>query len=98
MKKKNFAKFIEAKVRLPRCQGYDMASFMIRPIQRIPHYILLLTDLFNKTSPNHPDYLSIQQALDMIKSVADFMNTEKRKYENIDTLKRANKKVFPMNH
>jgi len=80
MKKKPFAKFIESKVRLPRCQGNDMASFMIRPIQRVPQYILLLNDLSQKTPMSHPDYAPLQQAIELIKSVADFMNTKTKKF------------------
>jgi len=53
---------------------------MIRPIQRVPQYILLLNDLSQKTPMSHPDYAPLQQAIELIKSVADFMNTKTKKF------------------
>lgn len=31
-------------------------SYLIRPVQRIPRYILLLTDMIKHTPKDHPDY------------------------------------------
>ena len=34
----------------------DFDSFIVKPIQRLPKYVLLLKDLLKHTDPTHPDY------------------------------------------
>jgi len=48
----------------------DLRSYLIMPIQRIPRYRLLLEELIKNTSTEHPDYQSLQKALESIKLVA----------------------------
>jgi hypothetical protein len=50
---------------------------LIRPIQRIPRYILLLSDLAQKTRPDHPDYQNLQKAIVKITEIAEFVDTKK---------------------
>ena len=40
-----------------------LVSLLITPVQRLPRYILLFTDLKKKTPETHPDYHSIDQLL-----------------------------------
>ena len=44
-----------------------LSGFMIQPIQRIPRYILLLTDLIKHTTGPHADYDSLCDSLEAIK-------------------------------
>src|SRR5689334_17134532 len=39
----------------PKCGGLNLASMLIKPIQRIPRYKLLLEELQRNTEPTHPD-------------------------------------------
>ena len=47
---------------------------MIKPIQRLPKYILLLKDLIRNTSRGHIDYYGLKKALDEISTVNDNNN------------------------
>jgi len=50
------------------------ASLMIRPVQRIPRYQLLLRDLMNRTPSSHPDHKNIEEAMNIIISAAGSIN------------------------
>lgn len=39
-----------------RLMADPLDSYLIRPVQRIPRYILLLTDIIKHTPKTHPDY------------------------------------------
>jgi len=53
------------------------------PIQRVPRYMLLLTDLLRFTPENHKDYLLLTNAIEEFKRVADQLNEGRRKAEAI---------------
>jgi hypothetical protein len=64
-----------------KCQqqaGGTLESFLITPIQRIPRYVLLLTELLKHTEPSHPDHELLQKAIPLVKDVAEFVNTSMR--------------------
>eukprot|EP00004_Rigifila_ramosa_P025213 TRINITY_DN7497_c0_g1_i2.p1 TRINITY_DN7497_c0_g1~~TRINITY_DN7497_c0_g1_i2.p1 ORF type:complete len:516 (-),score=106.56 TRINITY_DN7497_c0_g1_i2:61-1608(-) len=57
-----FNHFLENCVRDPQCKGQSIQSLLIMPVQRVPRYVLLLTDLMRKTPKQHPGthiYISI---------------------------------------
>ncbi|KAM9973831.1 hypothetical protein ACTFIW_010964 [Dictyostelium discoideum] len=62
--------------------GSEIDSFLILPIQRVPRYFLLLTELVKNTWTDHPDYQPLKEAVEKIKSIATFLNERKRKVEN----------------
>lgn len=37
-------------------KGLDIESYLIKPVQRLPKYVLLYKDLLKHTDKNHPDY------------------------------------------
>jgi hypothetical protein len=45
----------------PEGKSLDLASFLIMPVQRIPRYNLLLTDMMRNTWVDHPDYASLKK-------------------------------------
>lgn len=51
-------------------------------MQRIPRYILLVSDLVKHTEGTHEDYDDLVAALDKLKQVADSINESKRRVEN----------------
>ncbi|KJE88686.1 hypothetical protein CAOG_00292 [Capsaspora owczarzaki ATCC 30864] len=57
----------------------DLSSLLIKPIQRILKYPLLLTELVKATSPSHPDADSIQRAVTLTKEIAADINELKRR-------------------
>ncbi|KAJ1923870.1 hypothetical protein IWQ60_005597 [Tieghemiomyces parasiticus] len=48
----------------PSCHKLGISDLLVMPVQRIPRYTLLLTDLLKNTPVNHLDYADLQRALD----------------------------------
>ncbi|XP_049849751.1 guanine exchange factor for Rac 30-like [Schistocerca gregaria] len=67
----------------PRVRGMELSSYLIMPIQRIPRYVLLLSDLFKNTPENHPDYPNLMNAQKKMENVARYVNQKKREAENL---------------
>eukprot|EP01088_Endostelium_zonatum_P015026 TRINITY_DN3510_c0_g6_i1.p1 TRINITY_DN3510_c0_g6~~TRINITY_DN3510_c0_g6_i1.p1 ORF type:complete len:1174 (+),score=355.40 TRINITY_DN3510_c0_g6_i1:92-3613(+) len=65
-----------------KSNNLTLDSLLITPIQRLPRYVLLLTDLLNNTKPDHPDYSHIQEAVNKVKLVADDINDSIRQSES----------------
>jgi len=59
-----------------------LQAFLILPVQRLPRYVLLLTELTKSTNSTHPGYAVLQRALSNVKDIADFVNEAKRVAEN----------------
>ncbi|XP_012879181.1 PREDICTED: rho guanine nucleotide exchange factor 38 [Dipodomys ordii] len=57
----------------------DMGSLMIKPIQRVMKYPLLLCELRNSTPPSHPDYRALQDAFAAVKDINVNINELKRR-------------------
>ncbi|XP_075056995.1 rho guanine nucleotide exchange factor 38 [Mixophyes fleayi] len=68
----------------------DMGSLIIKPIQRVMKYPLLLCELLNSTPPCHPDYRTLQDAFTAIRDINGNINELKRrkdlvlKYRRVD--------------
>ena len=58
-------------------------SDLIMPVQRIPRYILLLTELKKYTPADHPDADAVDAALAQLADVAAFVNEKKRAAEQL---------------
>lgn len=54
---------------------------MVKPVQRFPQFILLLSDLLKHTPADHHDRMSLQLALTQLESLADRLNERKRDAE-----------------
>jgi hypothetical protein len=67
----------------------DFESFLVKPIQRLPKYVLLLKDLLKHTDPSHPDYVNIESASAQYGEVAEKNNN------NLDT-KLKNSRLFDL--
>ena len=79
-KSKAFAQFLHDK----SVTSPDRLSFfgsMVKPVQRFPQFILLLSDLLKHTPFNHPDRMPLQRALTELESLADRLNERKRDAE-----------------
>ncbi|CAD8158588.1 unnamed protein product [Paramecium pentaurelia] len=44
----------------PELRGMDLSSFLVKPVQRLPKYILLFKDLEKHTEDDHPDMKNIK--------------------------------------
>ncbi|XP_036767664.2 rho guanine nucleotide exchange factor 38 [Manis pentadactyla] len=57
----------------------DMGSLMIKPIQRVMKYPLLLCELRNSTPPSHPDFRTLEDAFAAVKDINVNINELKRR-------------------
>eukprot|EP01094_Clydonella_sp_ATCC50884_P015859 TRINITY_DN2652_c1_g2_i1.p1 TRINITY_DN2652_c1_g2~~TRINITY_DN2652_c1_g2_i1.p1 ORF type:complete len:627 (+),score=159.62 TRINITY_DN2652_c1_g2_i1:1-1881(+) len=78
-----FAAFLQECLNDEQCRGLTLFSFLIKPIQRICKYPLLLRDLIKNTAETHPDWDNLQQAFEKIETVVDYVNERKRLAENL---------------
>lgn len=92
--KKTFSQFLEKQMREnPECESLPLQGFLIKPVQRIPRYRLLLKDLIGKTPDDHVDYAGLKRALEAIEEVALFINEQKRNTENQKIMQVLEKKL-----
>ncbi|CAL1531331.1 unnamed protein product [Lymnaea stagnalis] len=69
-----------------RCASLALKHYMLKPIQRIPQYKLLLQDYLKNLSPASPDYKDTLTALDIVSKVADHANESMRHGDNVQKL------------
>lgn len=81
-KKKDFSNFLEKCRNDSRCNGLDLNSILIMPVQRLPRYVLLLSELIKQTPPNHANVKLLNKCLKGIKEVTSFINEAKRDDDN----------------
>lgn len=70
----------------PDLKFEDLESFIIAPIQQLPRYIMLLTDLLRNTLSSHEDFANLTQAVERIKALTVFVNEQKRVAEDTATI------------
>jgi hypothetical protein len=62
--------------------GMDLESYLIMPVQRVPRYQLLLQQLMDNTSADHPDYDNLKNALAKIAQINAYLNERRREFED----------------
>ncbi|XP_065490672.1 rho guanine nucleotide exchange factor 38 [Caloenas nicobarica] len=66
----------------------DMGSLMIKPVQRVMKYPLLLCELLNSTPASHPDHKALENALFAMKNINVNINELKRRKDLVLKYKR----------
>jgi len=51
------------------------------PVQRVPRYILLFSDLGKRTPVEHPDHFWLKRALVKVSEIADWVDEQKTQYD-----------------
>ncbi|OAD66085.1 hypothetical protein PHYBLDRAFT_10626, partial [Phycomyces blakesleeanus NRRL 1555(-)] len=72
---------------------YELPSILIKPIQRICKYPLLLGQLLKSTSKDWAYYQETEQALEAIRRVADKVNETQRQHENVQAVEELKRRV-----
>ncbi|KPP60318.1 hypothetical protein Z043_121688, partial [Scleropages formosus] len=78
-----FLKFLEQSMRENK-DKQALADLMIKPVQRIPRYELLVKDLLKHTPEEHPDHLFLLDAQKNIKRLAERVNKGRRSAEEAE--------------
>ncbi|XP_057185893.1 FYVE, RhoGEF and PH domain-containing protein 6-like isoform X2 [Triplophysa rosa] len=81
-----FAKVVREFESDPRCANLAVKHYMLKPIQRIPQYQLLLTAYLNNIDESSPDYKDAEAALVIVKEVANHANEIVRQKDNFQKL------------
>lgn len=66
----------------PRCGKLLIKHYLLKPIQRIPQYRLLLQDYKKNLPPGHPDEKDTETALKIVSDVAEHANNTMKQCEN----------------
>ena len=61
--------------------AWDLPSLLIKPVQRLLKYSLLLTAIIAETPDSHPDKQNLQQAREKMEEVARSVNEDRRRWE-----------------
>lgn len=70
----------------PRCAGLFLQSFLIKPIQRVCKYPLLLRELIKFTPEEHPDHEHLTKAFEKINEVVANINEGQREAEGLQRI------------
>ncbi|KAF8921214.1 hypothetical protein CPB85DRAFT_312450 [Mucidula mucida] len=77
--------------------AWDLNSMLIKPVQRLLKYPLLLATIYDETPNDHPDKENLRLARDAVQSLAHRVNEERRRAEIVkDVLKRTNKDLLSL--
>lgn len=77
-KDSKFKSFLDEAHQDPRLKGLFFSSYLIKPIQRICKYPLLLKEVVKATPEDHPDYENLVKATEEINDVVGHVNEGKR--------------------
>ncbi|KAM9481735.1 rho guanine nucleotide exchange factor 17 isoform 1-T1 [Clarias gariepinus] len=78
-----FMKFLEQSMRENK-EKQALGDLMIKPVQRIPRYELLVKDLLKHTAEDHPDHPHLLDAQKNIKRLAERINKGRRNAEEVE--------------
>uniref|UniRef100_A0A096LPR1 FYVE, RhoGEF and PH domain containing 6 n=1 Tax=Poecilia formosa TaxID=48698 RepID=A0A096LPR1_POEFO len=70
----------------PRCANLAVKHYLLKPVQRIPQYQLLLTDYLKNLSVDSEDYKDTEAALALVKEVANHANDIMKHGDNFQKL------------
>ncbi|XP_068698722.1 intersectin-1-like isoform X2 [Montipora foliosa] len=70
----------------PRAKGLPLSSYLLKPLQRICKYPLLIREILKYTPENHFDRLSLETALEKAEELCQQVNEGVRNQENTDRL------------
>jgi len=76
-----FKTFVDAAQFDAKCNGLDIKSYLVKPLQRITKYSLLLRELTKHTLPLHPDYEDLQLAMVKITAVNASINENMKTFD-----------------
>ncbi|PWY99916.1 hypothetical protein BCV70DRAFT_231628 [Testicularia cyperi] len=66
--------------------AWDLASLLIKPVQRVLKYPLLLDQILSATSDRHPDAHNLRAACGEIQKVADHINEVKKRKDLVEQI------------
>ncbi|KAJ8352480.1 hypothetical protein SKAU_G00239560 [Synaphobranchus kaupii] len=81
-----FKDFVKRLAMDPRCKGMPLSSFLLKPMQRVTRYPLIIKNILENTPESHPDHSHLKQALEKAEELCSQVNEGVREKENSDRL------------
>ncbi|XP_022081647.1 intersectin-1-like isoform X2 [Acanthaster planci] len=81
-----FKEYVKKLAQDPRVKGMPVSSYLIKPMQRITRYPLLIKKILKYTAETHPDHATIRTALEKAEELCQQVNEGVREKENSDKL------------
>ncbi|XP_078619328.1 intersectin-1-like isoform X19 [Branchiostoma floridae x Branchiostoma japonicum] len=81
-----FKEFCRIGTQDTRTKGMPLSSFLLKPMQRVTKYPLMLTKILNNTPETHPDHINVKTALERAEELCTQVNEGVREKENSDRL------------
>lgn len=75
------------------CKKLSVKHYMLKPIQRIPQYRLLLEDYLKYLEPGSEDYEDTEKALQIVRNVADHANKSMKQGDHLCKLLQIQSKL-----
>ncbi|XP_053192529.1 intersectin-2a [Scomber japonicus] len=69
-----------------RCKGMPLSSFLLKPMQRITRYPLLIKNILEHTPDSHADHSPLRESLERAEELCSQVNEGVREKENSDRL------------
>ncbi|XP_029962346.1 intersectin-1 [Salarias fasciatus] len=69
-----------------RCKGMPLSSFLLKPMQRVTRYPLIIKNILENTPESHPDHSHLKAALEKAEELCSQVNEGVREKENSDRL------------
>ncbi|XP_036419289.1 intersectin-1 isoform X1 [Colossoma macropomum] len=82
----DFKDFVKRLAMDPRCKGMPLSSFLLKPMQRVTRYPLIIKNILENTPESHPDHSHLRQALEKAEELCSQVNEGVREKENSDRL------------
>ncbi|KAI8999847.1 hypothetical protein BC832DRAFT_563834 [Gaertneriomyces semiglobifer] len=83
---KSVAKYLDSLAQLPECRSLNLANYLIKPVQRICKYPLLIRELLKNTEPDHIDFPNLEKAFLKIETVVTIVNEGARQAEAVQRM------------
>ncbi|KAK4056746.1 hypothetical protein OIO90_002298 [Microbotryomycetes sp. JL221] len=87
--KNEFGEFVRMQSNLPECRGLSLASYLLKPVQRLMKYPLFFKQLVELTPQNHGDRVDtvkLFESTDFIIRVMQEVKSREDEYDNLKTL------------
>ena len=85
---KNFLTLAQVELK-GRTNAWDLSSMLVKPLQRVLKYPLLIKRLSECTPPSHPDSHSLKEASLEIENVAELINEVKKRKDIVEKYSRG---------
>ncbi|XP_013785067.1 uncharacterized protein LOC106469148 [Limulus polyphemus] len=89
-----FAEVVKEFETSPRCKKLSLSHYMLKPVQRIPQYRLLLQDYLHHLPEDSLDYEDTVIALEIVSQVADHANETMKQGDNITKLMSIQNSIY----